>query len=195
MNKYHTLVSDAKFEHIQELSCQCNSLDGDMAELGIYRGGITKYLAETYPNKLVYAFDTFDGFKDIDYNYDSHCIESGWYADANYTFVINYLNNDNIRICSGYFPDTIPIESIKYCFVHLDSDTYNSITNGLQYFYTNLVSSGIILIDDYNNPNTLGVTKAVNQFCEENHLECIVYPLNENYGTHAYIQKMSNTHQ
>jgi O-methyltransferase len=60
--------------------------------------------------------------------------------------------------------------------VSIDTDLYDPIYNGLQYFYPRLVKGGYIFIHDYNNDAYLGAKKAVQQFCAENNISFVPLP-------------------
>ena len=43
-----------------------NKLEGNVAELGVYKGDFAQALNELFPEKKLYLFDTFEGFADSD---------------------------------------------------------------------------------------------------------------------------------
>src|SRR6185436_15032608 len=52
-----------------ELIChEINSkkLEGNVAELGVYKGKFARYINQYFPNKTLYLFDTFMGFDERD---------------------------------------------------------------------------------------------------------------------------------
>ena len=71
----------------------------------------------------------------------------------------------------GWFPETAKgLENERFCFVSLDTDLYDPILAGLEFFYPRMVNGGVILIDDYFDKLTIGVAKAVESFCAQNHI-------------------------
>jgi O-methyltransferase len=139
------------------------NLIGASAELGVYRGGVSKLIANELPSSVHYVFDTFDGLKDCQAGLDTHA--NGDFSDVNYTNVEMLLNNSNIVFRAGYFPDTVQdMQDTQYVLVHLDVDTYKSTLAGLAYFYPRLVPGGIMAIDDYTFHTCPGVEKACNEY-------------------------------
>jgi O-methyltransferase len=56
------------------------------------------------------------------------------------------------QIVKGHFPESIPgdIRNLVFAFVHIDSDLYQSVLDGLEFFHPRMSAGGIILIHDYN---------------------------------------------
>src|SRR5947199_351434 len=42
------------------------NLEGNIAELGVYKGKFARYLNQYFPDRLLYLFDTFEGFDSRD---------------------------------------------------------------------------------------------------------------------------------
>ena len=42
------------------------NLEGSVAELGVYKGKFARYLNQYFPDRLLYLFDTFEGFDNRD---------------------------------------------------------------------------------------------------------------------------------
>ena len=45
-----------------------NNINGNIAELGVYKGEFAKRLNQLFPDKKLYLFDTFEGFNAKDIN-------------------------------------------------------------------------------------------------------------------------------
>lgn len=148
------------------------NLSGNVAELGVYQGGFARILNEVFSDRLLYLFDTFEGFdqKDIeeellhDYSKSSTRTFSNTSADA---VLQSMPHPENCIIKKGYFPHTTQDIDDAFSFVSIDADLFNPTYEGLKYFYLRLVKGGYILIHDYNNIDYLGVKDAVKQFCNE----------------------------
>ena len=55
-----------------ELCCneiKRNKVNGNVAELGVYKGDFAKRLNQLFPDKKLYLFDTFEGFDEKDITY------------------------------------------------------------------------------------------------------------------------------
>jgi len=142
-------------------------LPGEMAELGVCRGGSAKVLSLAAPNKVLHLFDTFKGIDaEMISTYD--CDLRGWFARADLGDVKRYLSDcPNVAFHAGRFPGTAAGVEGPFCLVHLDCDLYASYRDGLRYFWTRMVDGGVILLDDYNRSNCPGATRAVNEFFKD----------------------------
>ena len=129
-----------------------NNIDGELAELGVYRGDFCKYMNKEFPKRKLYLFDTFNGFVDSDIEVDvkSNFTEKQWFNDVknfentSVNFVVSkmkYPNNCVVR--KGYFPNTIPEYEITYSLVSIDCDLYLPILEGLRYFYPRMNVGGM----------------------------------------------------
>jgi O-methyltransferase len=134
-------------------------LEGDTAELGVYRGGISRYIAENNNGAIHHAYDTFTGMPEDDSIQEGH--HKGDFTVNDFDYVMGVLNLPNIRIHMGFFPDTA--FDTKYKFVHLDADIYQSTKAGLEFFVPRMVAGGIIVLDDLGWHVCPGVRKA----CDE----------------------------
>jgi hypothetical protein len=131
-------------------------------------GGTLKMMADVFPDKQCYGFDTFEGFVEgqLDYNMgDSEGFYIGHMNEAKIEIATEYLKgNKNVQLFKGVFPEknSEAIKDKKFCFVHLDTDIYKSTKECLEFFYPRMVIGGTILIHDY--PAHEGVRQAVNNF-------------------------------
>jgi len=74
--------------------------------------------------------------------------------------------NSKLETLVGYFPklkdeDMDKIKDLKFSFVHLDFDLYQSTIDTFNFIKVRLEKNAIILFDDYNLINQDGVKKAV----------------------------------
>ena len=79
---------------------------------------------------------------------------------------ILYKKNSKLSTLVGYFPelkdnDMNKIKDLKFSFVHLDFDLYQSTIDTFNFIKDRLEKNAIILFDDYNLINQDGVKKAV----------------------------------
>ena len=157
-----TLLCDAKVDNILLYLKEAVNFPGATAEMGVYKGGISKLIAENNNGKLHYAFDTFEGIINVGDN-DNDILDR--FNKVNYKAVCELLSADNIRIIKGYFPDTVSKYEmpLDYCFVHFDGDTYQSMIDSIDYFIPRLVPGGIMIIDDYNRNCCKGIKTAINE--------------------------------
>ncbi len=134
---------------------------GEMAEVGVYKGGTAKLICEVKGDVPLHLFDTFQGLPSLD-EIDRSFFQEGWFM-AGLEHVKDYLMAfDQVSFYPGVFPATsAPVADKTFSFVHIDSDLYQSIVDCLEFFFPRLGPQGIILIHDYQLP---GVKKAVTDF-------------------------------
>ncbi len=155
-----TLVSEDRRAVLRDCVLATNSLAGDVAELGVYRGGTAKLIGHHAPKAKLHLFDTFTGIPFDDAEPGGH--RAGDFpSDAEDVRV--YLDNPNAVFHIGIFPDSAPVEGARFRFVHLDGDTGQTTAAALDYFGPRMVPGGIIVCDDYGWPMCPGVARALHE--------------------------------
>lgn len=139
-------------------------LPGDMAELGVYRGGSALVIASVCPLKRLHLFDTFCGLPHAEEpaRNPTPLLKAGDYA-ANAEEVETLLRDCNVSVYPGVFP--LSARHAKHAifgFVHVDCDLYKSARAAIEWFWPRLVPGGVMFFDDYGCEFT-GVTDAVNE--------------------------------
>ena len=134
------------------------SIPGSIAELGVYRGYVSRFLHEQIPERKLYLFDTFDGFRDhADNRFRNTSVE----------IVKERLKNlDNVEFRIGLFPDTARgLEHETFSFVLFDADKYDVAMASFAFFYPRLSRGGYFFLHDFNsNESDWGVSKAARDF-------------------------------
>lgn len=170
-------------------------IKGAVAELGVYQGAFAAELNRLFPERQIYLFDTFEGFKERDLELEpENCgrkARKGDFSDTSIELVRKVLPRPEQAVfVPGYFPDSIRIlekDPGEFALVSLDTDLYESTYQGLKYFYPRLSVGGAVLIHDYNSMQFPGVGVAVQRFCEENQLYLV--PLMDLHGTAVLIKQ------
>jgi O-methyltransferase len=159
------LLSELEAFQIYSAVTKTAKLDGDIAEVGVYKGGSAKLISET-TTKPVHLFDTFEGLPDVSQNDNPEEFRKGDYS-ASLESVKSYLRKyPNVHFYVGFFPSTAgPVENKKFSFIHLDVDIYESTLSCLKFFYPRMASGGVIISHDY--PKSKGVQRAVDGFFED----------------------------
>ena len=154
-------------------------IEGDIAELGVYRGNAARVLHELVPDRQLYLLDTFSGFSanDLTDNEPTASVTGDFHAglDEVRAFVGDH---PSIHYIPGYFPESaaqLP-EDARFAFVNLDVDLYEPIKAGLEYFYPRLAKGGMMAIHDYANSCWPGVKKAVDEFLHDKPERLVVLP-------------------
>lgn len=139
---------------------------GDIAEVGVYKGGSAKLICEAKGNKTLHLFDTFEGLPDLCEVDDPRQFQKGQYLGS-FENVKTYLKPySNVCIYKGLFPSTAePIKNKRFSLVNLDVDLYESTLSCLEFFYTRMNKGGVIISHDYSDAP--GVRKAFDEFFEE----------------------------
>jgi O-methyltransferase len=155
-----------------ELCCneiKRNNVNGNLAELGVYKGDFAKRVNQLFPDKKLYLFDTFEGFDEKDISTEKQSNFSSGdqdFSDTSVELVLGKMKyRDNCIIKKGFFPDSAVGVNDKFCFVSIDADLYEPILAGLKFFYPKLESKGYIFVHDFNNDLYKGAKKAVLEFC------------------------------
>ena len=141
------------------------NVQGNMAELGVYRGEFAKLLNRYFPEKKLYLFDTFQGFDATRDKVDACDVNN--FKDTSIEVVLSKMvAPEKCVIRKGYFPDTVHGLEDQFCLVSLDADLYNPILAGLEYFYPRLAKGGYIFVHDFGSYHYTGVKQAVYEYCE-----------------------------
>lgn len=153
-------VNKICLERIFDLVKQTNELEGDVAEVGVYKGGTAKIICEA-TTKPVHLFDTFKGLPAPSMVDDDDMYEGKYHARLK--DVREYVNSANAFFYEGMFPESgKAVADKKFSFVHLDVDLCASTLNALKFFYPRMVKGGVILTHDY--PTLIGVQFAWDRF-------------------------------
>lgn len=162
----YTLVDHARCYILYQLAKRAAELPGDLAEVGVYKGGTAKLLALTVAPlaKALHLFDTFTGMPPAESGTDCH--SEGDLGDTSLEAVERTLQGcENVHIYPGFFPNTArPIDGMKFCMVHIDADIYQSVKDSCHFFYPRLQPGGIMVFDDYGFRSCPGARKAVDEY-------------------------------
>jgi len=158
-------------------------IDGDIAEVGVFRGGTAKVICEAKGDRPLHLFDTFEGLPEpgkIDTEFSK-----GQYA-CSLESVQQFLTGfPAVHFYKGYFPASgTPVKDRRFSFVHLDVDLYESTKGALEYFYPRMSAGGIFISHDY--VEFAGVRRAFDEFFENK-----PEPLVEMTGNQCMVIKLS----
>ena len=173
-----------RFSQIDKLLSDVLFYEGNVAELGVYKGRLTELIADNIKctDKYLYLYDTFEGFYEADVAIDK---EKGYigktvenFSDTSVEKVIDKvlktgLRRSNLIIRQGYFPSTICEDDASdiFCFVSIDFDLSKPTKDALEYFWPRVVDGGYIVVHDYGNRNYKGVKKSVDNFIKHNDIK------------------------
>ena len=176
---WSNLATDCEKSSLIGLLESVTHLDGDVIECGVFRGASLRLIGKTVKDraadKTVFACDSFEGFPEGGItDEDTKLFRSeerlmGKFKDIDdvpdrlkrfgETFGIK------LDVRKGYFEHTLPdLKDRRFCFIHLDSDTYSSHVECFASLYDNLTPGGIIVYDDYASEAWPGAKKAIDEF-------------------------------
>ena len=187
----HTMVNyDRLITLYQQCSFQVkNKIIGDFVECGVWKGGCSYIMGSQILKdssfKLI-LFDSFCGMPKATLNDSERDVRrfglkkigeiSGSGGNSTSSQNVRHLlmnklkmSTEQFEIYEGWFEETVPIYAKSkrpISILRLDGDFYESTLTCLQFLYNNVVSGGLIIIDDYKEH--VGCEKAVHEFFGDN---------------------------
>lgn len=166
-------------------------VEGELAELGVFRGLFSAIINYRFPERKLYLFDTFEGFNEEEAKREYEQGRCDWEFIESHknTTVEQMLKHipypEKVRVCKGFFPETVTEEAQKekYAFVSLDVDFEDSTYEGLKFFYPRLSEGGYIFVHDYNTYFLKGIKVAVEKYEEYLGEKLRAIPIADRAGT------------
>jgi methyltransferase family protein len=150
------ISSDPRFDDIQvslhnastiTTALQAVTLDGMVAEFGVYKGTSLTRIARFFPDRTVHGFDSFVGLPD------------SWGGTSKGAGAFDLgakppeLPVANVEFHVGWFEDTVPRFAEKhtgpFAFAHLDADLYSSTKTVFDVLGEWFVPGTIVVFDEY----------------------------------------------
>lgn len=158
-----TLIDINRLYILYQLCKDIENKDGDLAEVGVYKGGSLYLMSQVLKDKKIFAFDTFEGMPEVCEHDNAH--RKGDFSQTSLEGVQKSVGASNVEYHQGIFPDTSePIKENKFSFVHIDVDIYKSVIDCSEFFYSRMVPGGYMIYDDYGFITCKGARKAVDEF-------------------------------
>ncbi|TMG85216.1 MAG: hypothetical protein E6H78_07690 [Betaproteobacteria bacterium] len=150
---------------------------GDIVECGVSigHGALLFLLCSEYlgVERDYYGFDSFEGFPEPVAEDDVTPIsEKGFWASPPAT-VLRVLRDgripedtirNRVRLCKGFFDETLPTYTGTIALLHLDCDLYESYKIALATLYGRVAKGGLIMFDEYDDRRWPGAKKAIDEF-------------------------------
>jgi predicted O-methyltransferase YrrM len=189
--KRRSIVGIPRLKTLCEIAAmEVPNLKGEIAEVGVYKGGSAKALADLFPDRRMLLFDTFEGIPSEKLESQDNPKLSGRFADTSLEDVQQYLKgNVNCEFYSGLFPESLNQlndKNIQFALVHVDCDLYRTILDCCEFFYPRMAKGGLIFFDDYSWLS--GARKAVHQFFSDKP-EKLIRPDFKSTGGTCYVRK------
>lgn len=161
-----SLITPDRLENLVRAVERTRGVQGDMAELGVYKGGSASVIATVRPEVTLHLFDTFAGLPRSEApNFDTKgLLKEGEFA-CDVQTVKAYLKGCDCRYYVGRFPSMWSemrtfFMQLPLSFVHIDCDLGDTAQSGIELFWPMMSPGGIMYFDDYGCEFT-GVTRAV----------------------------------
>jgi hypothetical protein len=142
-----------------------------VAEFGAWRGATTAWLAKLLANtpKTVWAFDTFAGFtQEV---VDEKALRSGYQGNRAELEALLDLDGllDKVNLVEGDIVKTVEgrTDPARLSFVLCDCDVYEPTIAALWWAHERLSHGGVILLDEYGDPQWPGETQAADEFLDK----------------------------
>lgn len=192
----------ANINNLISLFKRTHTIEGEIAECGVYRGGtlipLAVYATQQGIPKILHGFDSFEGFAEsivddlrlggVDLAYK----HPGGMNETSYELVfekVRLFKLQNVRLHKGFFEHTLQdCSTLSFSFVHLDCDAYGAYLECMRFFYPRLRRGGIILLDEYNDPPWPGCNKAVDEYLADKPERCQVIS-NDNYEKYYIVKE------
>jgi len=121
-----------------------DELDGEVLDLGVFKGGSTRALARLFPTKTIHGFDSFEGLPD-DWSY----VLKGAFGE-----IQGGMPDvpENVHLYKGWFDDTLPAwaedhSESRITLLRIDCDIYSS-TKTIFDSVGHLITAGTWLLFD-----------------------------------------------
>jgi hypothetical protein len=174
------ILANPRFDNIQvsranvealKVGLRATSLDGVVAEFGVFKGATLTIIADYFSEQLVHGFDSFIGLPERWSGTDK---QAGFFAIGGSPPNIPV---SNVEFHVGFFGETVPefAADMKdaFSFVHLDADLYSSTKTVLDTLGPWFIPGTIVVFDEYfgNHGWRNHEHRAFMEFLEERHLE------------------------
>lgn len=159
----YTKLDPDRWEVIEDALCASLAVEGDLAEVGVYRGGASLGMSLLAPDRTVHLFDTFTGLR------QSQVAEPhypGEFSDTSLDQVKALFSEDaKVEFHEGWFPETVTPELAAkwFAFVHVDGDYYETTKAAIEFFWPRLSVGGSMVFDDFGWVQCPGVRRALNE--------------------------------
>lgn len=164
-----TMVSEPLFQTTIRNYYNINSIQGDIVECGVWRGGYSVFLSHLFKDRTIWVCDSFEGFqslKDAKYNKLTYLdpinglterFQKGNNMGMDVSLLdvqnvfkqFNLENDPRINFVKGFVNKTLPNINInKIALLRIDVDGYSPTREVLDYLYNKVEKGGMIIFDD-----------------------------------------------
>jgi hypothetical protein len=155
------LMTDAAALHLIACVRAASSLSGVMAEAGVLMGGSARLIAAA---KGAAPFHLFDVFETLQARDGPRTALGAHFGEVHGTLAaVEELLAPFADVCfhPGIFPHSVTgTEDLRFSFVHVDLDLPEGTRAALEFFHPRLLPGGILVGDDYADPDVRGTFEA-----------------------------------
>ena len=166
------------------LAERASSLEGDLIECGVNRGGISRaivsYLGAKLQGRRFYLLDTFQGIP-VSILSDREMLHNKYFKE-NYTECYQDVLNTfrefpQVSVVRGLVPDTFgSVDSGRFCFAHIDMNNAISEIAAAEYLWPRLAVGGFMLLDDYAWEINVDQRQAFDRFARQRDMTVLALP-------------------
>jgi O-methyltransferase len=143
-----------------------SSIEGDIVECGVWRGGASIFLSLLFKDKKVWCCDSYEGFQPLNestYKFEGERHTPSFTHGAKGPLAISLEevkshfskygleNEDRIKFLKGFVNQTLPTAPIdKISILRIDVDSYSATLEVLDHLYSKVQPGGFIIFDDAN---------------------------------------------
>jgi O-methyltransferase len=168
--KVNMVLRDPETYSIYSAVQQTAKVPGCIAEVGVFQGGSSRLICAAKGDREFHLFDTFAGLPEASEH--DPLFQKGGFAGSLDGVKKALQGYSNLHFHQGLFPASAAgLENLRFSFVHLDVDLYQSTKDGLEWFYPKLNRGGMLISHDY--PEAKGVVKAFQEFFADKP-ECLI---------------------
>lgn len=171
----HTLLDVARLANLWNLARLTGP--GALVEVGAFRGGGALHISNACPDREIFVFDTFEGFRKLTRGLDD-LFGHEWFKDTSEDLVRRLFRpyKRKVAVIKGYFPESAAGLALgRVAFCHLDVDVYEAAEQSLRFLADKLAPRSLIVIDDYQR-GAHGLDRAMTEFLAA-HGQFVCFPL------------------
>ena len=158
-----------RLKTLEMLCGQLKEISGELAELGVYRGGFARCMNRLLPERTLYLFDTFEGFDERESAGSGAGFVQAHRNTAEELVRSGMPYPEHVVMRKGLFPKTAEgLEDKRFALVSLDVDLEESTLAGLRFFLPRMARGSYLLLHDFYSPKLPGVRRALERFEAEN---------------------------
>lgn len=169
INEGRTLLGYDRLYTLWQVVRNIAHLESPIIEVGVLRGGSTRLIVEAQRHfgkkGTIYACDTFSGHPSVDPNKDLEQAVGDFADKADAREVRAFLSSyPEVQLVVQDIMHATEIPSVPIAALHLDVDVYPAMKFCLERFASQLVTGGLIVVDDYGFVTCPGAKLAVDEF-------------------------------